>query len=146
MSSTTQFASTVLGCQVFKYQCCYTPQGERLTWTSARKAGAIKYQTIEVGTEVSDSESHLYQNDTRLTLSQRGHFLWPTWKLSLLFCIVNAPDKHVHVHPTGCKVLIIRWPGQGHWFGVVSITFVFDLEGNNKLTQKDKEYRNMTFT
>lgn len=51
-----------------------------------------------------------------------------TWDFNPLICVTNCPNVHHHVHPTSCKVLIIRGPGQGDWFGVVSIVFIFDLE------------------
>lgn len=61
---------------------------------------------------------------------------WLTWELNPLICIINLPDIHHHVHPTSRKVLIIRWPGQGHWLGMVPVKLVFHL------AEKKKSVRN----
>lgn len=53
--------------------------------------------------------------------------VWPTWEFDPLVCITNRPHIHHHVHPTRCKVLVIRGPGQRHWFGMVSVKLTFDL-------------------
>lgn len=50
-----------------------------------------------------------------------------TWKFHPLVWVANRPDIHHHVHPTSSKVLIIRGPGQTHWFGMMSVELVFYL-------------------